>query len=221
MFRKELPRIYELRDQIKDPESPHSCFRDFGNTLHDPHALAAWQVLEAELQQLDYAAWEFLRKEASVYLTKWDEKRGRGREQVLNIINEARAYSFLRKNGCTDIHFIPRSNVRTPDLEAASGTGKVICEVKTINPSEDEIRRRRSGNYLHRESLGQRFFDKLMSCLADAKAQIEAFDTRKEARDIAYIVLNFDSFWGDIKKKIFNESTSIFPSMQTQFLGLK
>ena len=33
MFRKELPRIYELRDQIEAPNFPRPYFQNFDNSL--------------------------------------------------------------------------------------------------------------------------------------------------------------------------------------------
>jgi hypothetical protein len=211
MFRKELPKIYALRDQIKDFESPDSCFRDFDNTLQDPVAFAAWETLENELQGLDSNACAFLSKEAAVYLTKWDGDYGRGREQVLNIINQARAYTFLRNQGCADIHFIPpckkKQGVRTPDLQGALGPVKVICEVKTINLSKDGALRRQSNNYSDYDPpmLEQRFLDKLMCRIADAKEQIEAFDAENQAKHIVYIILNFDGTFGEYKENYFQQ----------------
>ena len=202
MFRKELPRTYELLDLIGNPDSVGSCFHDFDKTLQNPLALAAWRTLENELQELDSAAWKFLREEASAYLAKWDGYRGR--EQLLNIINQARAYHFLKNKGYTDIHFIPRcpkTGVRTPDLEGVCGSGKVICEVKTINPSDAETLRRQKGNYLNDEPLASPFFDKLMSTITDAEKQIEAFDPSKEARHVVYIIPNFDDFWMEYNRK--------------------
>jgi predicted small metal-binding protein len=214
MFRKELPRIYELRDQIKNPDSPNSCFQNLDNNLQDPSAMQAFRRIEDDLEGLDFAAWEFLKKEGSEYLTKWDEKsrrdgKPRGREPLLNIVYQAKAYNYLRKKGCSDIHFISRSKkngIKTPDLQGRCGSVKVLCEVKTINRSEKEVRRHRCGHYLHNNSeLEPAFFNKLKSRLKDAREQLEAYDPNNESRHMVYIVLTLDDFWGDYKEENFQQ----------------
>src|SRR5262245_2362158 len=136
MFRKELPRIYELRDLIEAPRSPRVYFQDFDDSLRDtPLKMAFFLRLEKELQGLDVASWAFVKKEVSPYLSTKDEKHGRGWEQLFNIINQARAYNFLKTLGCSRVHFIPPSRdkgVETPDLQGSLDDMLVLCEVKTI-----------------------------------------------------------------------------------------
>lgn len=211
MFRKNLPRIYELRDQIENPESPNSCFQHLEQTLQLPEALLAWSTLENELKGLDSAAWEFLKKEACVYLTKWDEDRGRGRQQLLTIINQARAYNFLRKSGWSDINFVQRSNkkgVKTHDIQGASDLNKVLCEVKTINISDDEKLLRSSKTIRTIQSLSKltpNFFCKLRSVLEQAKIQLGTYDKNDEARHMAYIIPHFDDSWGEHNEEYFHQ----------------
>ena len=163
---------------MKDPESPNSCFRDFEDRFKNG-GLAAYQAEEHELQGLDPDAWECLKRKA--LHVRWDNKCGRGQHQLLELFNEARAYNFLRETGCSAIHFIPESKTKgekTPDLEGVLESGKVICEVKTIEPSQDEALRRGRGNYLHPGplKLEQEFFKKLTKTLISAKEQIELYD---------------------------------------------
>jgi hypothetical protein len=212
MFIKEFPRIYELRDQIETPDSPNSCLKNLDALLQDAAMRRAYRPIEDALQELDSVAWESLRKKASECLTKWDEKKGRGQQQLIDILNEGLAYSFLKREvGCSDIHFIPESKKKgeqTPDLEGALGQIKILCEVKTINASEDEVVRRRCGHYRHDKpqlKLEQGFFDKLMNDLTKAKKQMEAYAADKEARHIAYIIPNFDDFWGEYKEDYFQQ----------------
>jgi hypothetical protein len=211
MFRKEFPRIYELRDQIKNPDSPNSCFKNFNEEFQSEAMRMAFRSREDALQALDSSAWESLKKRASEYLTKWDEKKGRGQQQLIDVLNEALAYSFLKREGCSDIHFIPESakkGEKTPDLEGTLGQNKVICEVKTINVSEGEALRRRGGRYLHDQPqvhLEPGFFGKLMDDITKAKEQMKAHAAGKEGRHIVYIVTNFDDFWGKNKEAYFQE----------------
>jgi hypothetical protein len=231
MFRKQLPRIYELRDQIENPESPNSCFQNLDNNLQDSNAMLAFRRIEDDLEGLDFATWEFLKKEASVYLNKWDEKSRRngelrGREPLLNIIYQAKAYNYLRKKGCSDIHFIPRSkknDIKTPDLQGTCGSIKVLCEVKTINRSEEEVRRHRRGHYLHNNSeLESAFFNnKLKSRLKDAREQLDAYDPKNESRHIVYIILTLDDFWGNYKEENFQQIDEYLSCPENKVTGIE
>ena len=94
----------------------------------------------------------------------------RGWQQLFDILNQARAYNYLKTLGCSNILFIPRADnqaLRTPDIEAILGSDRVLCEVKTINISQKEIHARTSftvrsigvrwtrvRNLLFRRSLG-------------------------------------------------------------------
>jgi len=208
MFRKEFSRLYELRDIIKSetPDSP--CLRNLDALLQHEAMKLAYHPIEDALEALDSVAWEFLRKEASDR-TKWDAKRGQ--TQLIDILNQARAYSYLRKIDCSDIYFIPRSNKKggkTPDLQGALGQIKVICEVKTINVSDNEALRRRGGRSRHNDpplNLEKGFFKKIKSCLVIAKNQMEACAEGKEVMLIIYIILNFDNIWGDHKEEHFQD----------------
>lgn len=119
---------------------------------------------------------------------------------MLDTLNEAWGYNFLKKIGCLKICFIPPSKingVKTPDLKASLNHADVICEVKTINPSDDEVLYRNCGSYLSEDApftLNQGFFNKLDCDLKQAEKQCEAYDTCNNARYIVYIVLNFDDF---------------------------
>ncbi len=220
MLRKEFPRMYELRDQIKSPDSLNPFWKDLDVTLQDPVKGSvmrrASRPIEAALQSLDSDAWEFMKNEAAAHLSKWDEKNARGQEQLINIMNQARAYYFLiREIGCSDIHFIPRSpteGIKTPDIECALGHIKVICEVKTINISKKEalIRRDMSRGFSPRriqpqDKLEQGFFNKLKDDLTIAKDQIETYAAGNKTRSLVYIILNFDDKWEDRKEEYYQQ----------------
>ena len=206
MFRKELPRVYELRDQIEALGSPSAYFQDFDDSLRNqPSKMRAFRALEDELQGLDPASWEFLKKEARPHLTKRDEARGW--QQLIGMLNQARAYNYLKTICCSNIHFIPpsREGVKTPDLQGVLDSTKVLCEVKTINISDEETRARRTPVAREiKDQLEQGFFNKLMYHLIRAKEQLEARDAGKEARRIAYII-NFDDFFAKYKERYFQQ----------------
>jgi len=120
MFRGELPRVYELRDQIKDQDDPNACFQDFDNSLRDcPAKKQAFVALERVLQELDADSWGCLLEKASKYLAVKHDKRGW--QQLFDILNEARAYRYLKQIGCSDIRFIREAKKPTPDLWATLG----------------------------------------------------------------------------------------------------
>src|SRR6266568_1992775 len=149
MFGNEFYRIYELRNSMKNPDSKCSCLANLDLELQGQGAKYIWGIIERDLQGLDVDAWAFLKNEALQYVNSWNEKSSRngnprGRESLLNILYQAKAYNFLKTKGCSAIHFIPRAKkdgVKTPDLEATDGAIRLLCEVKTFNRSEDEVYR--------------------------------------------------------------------------------
>src|ERR1035441_1007995 len=76
MFRSHLPRLYELRDLIPDPDSPDAYFQDFEAVLQDHLAKAVFAGWERKVQDLDEDAWKTLKGEASQYLRCRDPRRG-------------------------------------------------------------------------------------------------------------------------------------------------
>ncbi|MCX5889257.1 MAG: hypothetical protein NTY36_07375 [Deltaproteobacteria bacterium] len=221
MFRNEFPRGYELRDQIKSQDSLNPFWKDldetFQNPIMGPGKRRKFRPIEAALQSLDSGAWEFLKNKVANLLAKWDEKNARGQQQLIDILNEAFAYSFLKSEvGCSDIKFIPQSDINgkeTPDLEGRLGHIKVISEVKTINISDDEALIRREMSLRFRPRCGQpsckleeAFFEqKLSKPLKKAKDQIQSYDPSNEARHIVYIIPNFDDMWETQKEEYFQQ----------------
>jgi len=231
MFRKELPRVYELRDLIQDTNLAGAYFKDFDNSIRDePSKKRVWLEREQAFQQLDVVAWTFLKDKARSYLTTQNLK-GRGWHQLIDTLNEAYAYNFLREKGCSSVRFIPPSSLlKKPDLQAEQSGRKVLCEVKTINISEDEafMRKeafaRREGtamaiidpktgrpdlkiiNKLLRtieDQLGEGFFRKLKSDIEDAEEQMKAYDDGTNIRRIVFIIVNFDDFLGEYKERYY------------------
>lgn len=210
MFRAQMPRIFELVDLVPDRTSPGAYFQNFEENLaSSTHIGQTYLRREKELQGLDDRAWGFLKCEALRYLTHKDPK-GRGWQQLFDILNQARAYNYLKANlGCSMIRFIPRANNRgkTPDLDGVLASGGVLCEVKTINISNDELRAR--GGCTSRTSTYQldvRFLQKLSRVIASAKEQLSAYSRgRKDRylRHIVYINLNFDDILGEYKVRHF------------------
>jgi hypothetical protein len=195
VYRKELPRVYELQDLIQNPPPSSAYFRDFEGTLSEwPQKRKQFADIESDLQGLDSEAWSRLKEEAASLLTARNEKRGW--QALFTILNQAKAYNYLKRLGCTNVKFIPASRIKgqkTPDLQADLDSVKVLCEVKTIGISEIEATRRHGGGVGEStDRLEEGFFNKLTSDLLRAKSQILAFGADRATRKIAYVVVNFD-----------------------------
>lgn len=195
MYRKELARVYELHDIAQNPPSPDAYFSDFDNKLAESLVrLKHFRDIEAELQALDTAAWDYLKEQLVPLLIV--KINNRGWQPLFDKLNEAKGYNHLLEAGCANVRFIPVSSVknqRTPDVEGISAGTRVLCEVKTINMSEAEAIRRTTGAagnvYLQ---LPDGFFGKLKSHIETATAQMVAYDPDDSVKRIVYVVVNFD-----------------------------
>ena len=193
MYRNELPLIYELRDMLPDPIPASAYFQNLDKSLSDSQQkLRQYRDLEQDLAGLDAAAWGFLKSEVKPLLMVRHEKRGW--HQLFDKLNQAKGYNHLKRAGYEAVSFIPPvPGCMTPDLEARSGTSRVLCEVKTINVSDVEAHRRFFGGVGSvDDQLQAGFFAKLSSDLAKAQAQMAAFDAGPTVRKLAYVVINFD-----------------------------
>jgi len=200
MFRKEFPMIYEfLLDQITDREDENAYGRNFENRLQSsPEYKRLFLPIEKALQVLDPCSKKFMKDKVRKYLTK--KRAGRGWHQLFDTLNEALAYKYLLSLGCSQVRLIPESpkkGEQTPDLEGVLFSGKVLCEVKTINISKEEADIRASDIPIVQNTqiqLEKPFFDKLMSCIKKGEEQLISFNSDKNARLIIYIPINFDDY---------------------------
>jgi hypothetical protein len=195
MLRRKLPRIYELKD-LTDSSHPDAYFRNFEDFLQAPTCLKTFVLLERELQGLDPDAWEFLSRKASPYLTRKDAK-GRGWQQLFDFLDaEASAYNYLKESvGCSRVSFIPESGGPTPDFEGVLDDGRVLCEVKTINNSDDEVRARREEAVRDVNArLESGFLGKLDADITNAKRQLQSYDPEGNAQHLVYIKICFDDW---------------------------
>jgi hypothetical protein len=230
MCQKELHRVYELRDLIEDRTSPNAYFQDFDNSIRDESTKKqVWLAREKELQGVDLTSWEFLKNEALPYLVKRNPS-GRGWQQLITILNQARAYNYLRSIGCSSVRFIPKATqkgVETPDLEGTLGTLKVLCEVKTINVSDEEALSRRMGTAgTTTNRLEPGFFNKLKSDLIKANQQMDAYCSGTHKKQIAYVVINFDDLLAEYKEDYYQQidrylAHNSFPGIEIVFHNQK
>lgn len=148
---------------------------------------------------------EHLKSEASLRLTQ--RHSGRGWHQLFDILNEARAYNYLKRTGCTRVRFIRRSHRRTPDLEGSCTLGRSLCEVKTINISDEEVAAR-IGPPKARSlpiNLTPGFLNKLRTTIETAKQQMAAYDSQGTAVHLVYLNILFDDFFAELKEEYYQQ----------------
>lgn len=208
MLRNILPRVYELKDFNHD--SPPAYFLEFEDSiLNDPDGwlkLRIWFKRELEFQRLDKNSWEFLKEEADVPLEKPDHE-GRGWQELITILNQARGYIYLVGIGCSDVKFIPRQNEKTPDVQGKFRDGSIaLCEVKTLNRSKEEVKRSIEGTAVDLKNyLEPGFFTKLQSDINEAKVQLKSYNSDPNVRRIVYIVPNFDDLFAEHKAEYYKQ----------------
>jgi hypothetical protein len=182
----EFPRLSEVRQEASEP-SPYFFDVEGANRTQAKHV----REIESDLQGLDAAAWELFKQDLVPLVKKRHPERGW--QPLLNKLNEAKGYNYLVQIGCTDVQFIPRSSSRTPDLKGRFGSSTVLCEVKTINPSDDEFRSRKDHSVRSiAAQLPIGFFNKLRSTLETARDQMTIYSQDVDAKKIVYLVVNYD-----------------------------
>lgn len=212
-LRERLPRVFELKDLAQDPSHRHAYFQDFESTPESmPQKLDDFIRLESQLAQLDGAPWHDLAARAARHLVSTTRDLGRGWQQLFDALNEARAYGYLLRLGCTDIKFVAPGDIKKPDLAASLEGRPILCEVKTINVSDDQAERDRrvaSGEIFGTDVVPQLpdefLVKKLTPTLQRARQQLASHDPSKRARWIVYVVLNLDGLAFDYDTEQFRQ----------------
>jgi hypothetical protein len=203
MSRKELPRVYELIDQMQaDPLK--ADFQNFDKSLDEERAeKPALVCLEEELQRVDIAVWDYFKKEVAG-LSRWRE--------LMDRINELKGYLYLVSIGCEDIKPIPRSRGQTPDWQAILKDRKVLCEIKTVNTSKAEMEFRKGNKVRCPNSnsgtswiLSDRLLKQIKEKISLAEKQLKDFDASNESRRIAFIIIHFDDLLGGHPEPYFKQ----------------
>ena len=193
MSRDHFPRLFDLRDLLPDPLPQRAALPALDETLMRSGKREYFERIEADLQRLDASGWAALKAR----MTPWPKTHPkRALEPLYNALNEAKAYNYLHEIGCSHVRFIPVSKVsgqRTPDLGAEDHGRHVLCDVKTINRSDEEVGRFLSGGVrTSTDKLPPEFLEKIRKTCASAKDQMCSYDPSGQARKIAYVFVNFD-----------------------------
>src|SRR3989338_6809393 len=209
-LRSELPRLYELKDAGIDPSDPNEYFHRLEERCAEHRTVfGIYKRLERGLCALDDAALADFRSRAVAQAAKRHPIRGW--RELFDVFSEAKGFTYLRSIGCTNVRFVPRASSRTPDLEGLRNAKLVLCEVKTLNVSQDEATKR---DRVHRgeiiggevaDSLGAGFLNKLSSDIENASQQLQEHDPGHLADWMIFTVVNFDDWVGDYQRKYFDQ----------------
>jgi hypothetical protein len=201
-FARVFSRLYELKDAVPDPTHPDAYFQNFEKRLEESeHIRNQYMKVERPLEALDENAWHDILERAAPLTVQ--RHATRGWQSLFDTLNEAKAYAYLQRLGCSDIAFIERASKRTPDLRAVLDGRPVLCEVKTVNVSQDETDRRdriQRGEIFVTSveaSVTSGMLNKVTSTLVHAIEQLDREDPNRTARRFVFTVLHFDDWVGD------------------------
>ena len=186
-----MKRIRELIATVTRVYPQDPFFVDFEESCRTNAAKrAAYRSYDDALQVLDSQSWQILKDKVVAHFR--DHRRGQLKQGFFNQLNEAFAYRFLVRYGCTEVAMLPENGTSTPDIRYFEDGRMKHCEVKTLGLSDVEIHRRESqavstNAYVE---LNEGFFRKLTSSVDAAKAQIETQNTS----GLVYLMV----IWDDI-----------------------
>lgn len=215
----EYIRLSELVS-LHNPDNKSSRFYNFWETFYElPERAQAFSLIENELSVLDDISWCFLKEEAKKLCVKSDDKRGWN--QLFEKLNEAKGYCFLKLIGCSDIRFIPRetrSNIETPDLVGCKNTSQVLCEVKTINISDDLISARINISGMSAQNkLTAGLTNKLKSTITKAASQLNTYSKSPDTEKYMYLVIAYDDDL-DYRNELNTQTRNLFNT--TNLVGI-
>ena len=149
--------------------------------------------MEQRLARLDPDAWEQLIAKALPEVCRKDKRRRWS--QLWNYLNEVLGYVLLADRGYTKIRFLDREDEKTPDLLGESEISRAIVEVKTVNPSEDDIDHLNAWPPIARDmgcGLTGKFKEKLEKTVDGARTQLRGYGEPTDKR-IVFLVISLDS----------------------------
>lgn len=214
-------RLNELA-YLHRPEDERSRFFRFWESFYEiPERVQEFSLIENELSELDHKSWYFLKDEARELCVKSDERRGWN--QLFEKLNEAKGYCFLKLIGCSDIQFIPRAtknNIETPDLEGWRNTSQVLCEVKTINISDELVSARNNILVMlaHNE-LTSGLKNKLKSTFTKAASQLNSYSKSADTEKYIYLVIIYDDDL-DYRRELNAQTRELFNNMKLEGVDL-
>ena len=195
MCRDYFPRVFELSDLLPKPVQAGLALPALDHTLLEPGKHEYFRMREVDLKGLDDAAWAAIKEK----LRHWPKARTHKQrilEPLYELLNEVKGLNYLKSIGCSNVRFVrvsSRQNEKTPDLVAERGRHRVLCDVKTINRSESEVERARTGGVATSpETVPDELIAKIRKTAGSAKTQMISYDPGGTAQKIVYFVVNYD-----------------------------
>jgi hypothetical protein len=219
-------RLSELVS-LHPADDPKSRFYNFWKTFDDipervQKRVQAFSLIEKELSALDAKSWSDLKDEVKKFcIIKSDD---RGWNQLFEKLNEAKGYCFLKSIGCSDIKFIPRATknkVETPDLIGRRNTSQVLCEVKTINVSDDLVSARKNISVMEAQNkLTEGITNKLRKTISKAASQLNSYSESLDTEKYIYLVITYDDDI-DYREELNIQTRDVFNTMKLDGINLE
>lgn len=215
----DLKRFLEFLSVIISTHE-HSYFSDISCPWNDLVRFKCWKDIETDLAALDEGTWNNWKLEA-IKRFKASPHIYRGWQTAFDILNEAKAYRFLKEIGCNNINFIRKSKYKTPDLKGTLNGQKILCEVKTINRSKDAREAEtKSLAYSTTDRLTEQFFGKISKTIKLADEQMSSYCQDTMTLRITYLILNFDDPLHEYAPEYIEQLRSRLPSICPQGMRL-
>jgi len=216
-----LPRLFEL---VGVNGAFAKYLRDTDSQAHIPIKRKVLRDFEEDLSSLDDEAWAFFKTKAQSksclegeYSQKANEtpkiaqEKGYGGlhlcrswQPLFDLRSEVRGYRYLKSIGCNDVRFIPENTgqgQQTPDLRGTLGGLTVLCEVKTINRSDDAVASSFFSLVADEQiKLSDGFFKQISKNIGKSIKQIESYGSRDNTLKIIYFFFDFDDNLGEYIK---------------------
>ncbi len=188
---KELPRLFEIYSESQQDHADN-YFRDFHRKLRLSNALEAFKKLEDGLNELNKPAWQAFKRKVLPFVCKKHPLHNY--QQLVDCFNEVKGYLYLKREGFTDIQFIPEDKLSTPDLRANGKRGIVLLEVKTLNHSDEGHKNTRNRQVREaQKSLPVGFINsKLDPVITNARQQLLSIKNGNIALRIVYLIIKLD-----------------------------
>jgi hypothetical protein len=186
---KRIPEIVAMTKSLYPNDDFFANFEEKCRAM--PEVLKDFRAYDRALSTLDDESWAILKNKALQHYL--DHRNGRRKTGFFHQLNEAFAYRHLCKKGFHNIRFLKEGKRKMPDIKYTDGGVQKYCEVKSIDISDKEIKRRNSTTSYDGSvyfDLGGGFANKLCKAVSEAKQQILSLGTQ----GMVYVVVDLDDF---------------------------
>jgi hypothetical protein len=188
-IKERFPKLAMLWER-SDKSSPDNYFGIYTSpTLHIRTEIQ-FLTWEALIQSIDPKSLDiFLRKAAGRVSACSNPERGWS--QLVESMNEVRAYRYAQALGYTTVRFLDEQAHPLPDIEASNPTERCLIEVKTIQESDDALK---LGGQVQSSAseLPIRLKRVIKKRFSHATTQIAGHPWAATARKICYMIINLD-----------------------------